>query len=103
MPESQLMKTIEIIYNTSLVMSFIGIVGLPFFSMTIIGFMALKELCDSARDFGIRNIRKWNRGMVWFTIKEAIGYGVFSIATVICILITVIKSILWLIHHITIS
>jgi len=68
------------VFGLTGIIAFIGILGFPFVSLSMIGFMALREAMSKS-------------GFIWFTKGEAIFCGFFTVCTGIFILMLSIRVI----------
>jgi hypothetical protein len=75
-------NAIDTVATICAVITFLGILGLPFISLTFIGIAALKEWW-------------WDREMVWFTKGQAMFFGIFPIGTLVFIICLLLKWIIW--------
>ncbi len=77
-------EIIEIIFVTSAILAFIGIIGLPFGSLTLFGIFGLKEnVWDNLKYYGPRNFKQWD--FIWMGRSETLFFSMFPLATLICL------------------
>ena len=76
-------EIIDIIITVTGMIAFIGIMGAPFISFTLLGMAALDDFIE-------------NEGKpIWFTRKETYFYGFFLVCTIIWVVLLIIRCVIW--------